>query len=163
VRTAKLALTVLTLALVPAGVACTSGGTSTTTPTTTTTAETPSSLPTVNEAFTVVDGEYTYENEGVKVALTWKGGTGDLSIHNGSGTDLQAPGLYAVTATDQEVQATVGDAATVLDGQSATLKVTFPASLKPEDAGLIVLEFGDQNWGALSPVVTSAGSASPSA
>jgi hypothetical protein len=163
VRTAKLALTVLTLALVPTGVACTSGGTSTTTPTTTTAAETPSSLPTVNEPFQIVDGEYTYENEGVKVALTWKGGTGDLTVHNGSGTDLQAPGLYAVTAADQEVPATVADATTVLDGQSATLKVTFPASLKPADAGLIVLEFGDQNWGALSPVVTSPGSASPSA
>jgi hypothetical protein len=158
-----LVLTVLMLALAPAAVACT-GSTANTASSTATAPQTATSLPTVNEPFQIVAGEYTYENEGVTVALTWKGdGPGALKVDNGSGTDLQPPGLYAVTAADQEVRGNVAGAATIPDGGSVTLQVTFPASLKPADAGLIVMKFGDQNWGALSPVVTSEGSASPSA
>lgn len=164
-RTAKLALTVLTLALVPAGVACTSDTSSTTTSTSGETGTTPTSLSTSDLGpVQFAEGEYGYENEGVTVALTWKGdGPGTLKVDNGSGGDLQAPGLYAVTAADQEVPANVANAATIPDGDSVTLQVSFPTSLKPADAGLIVLEFGDQNWGALSPVIKSEGSASPSA
>ena len=163
-RVAKLALTFLTLALVPAAAGCT-GSTSSSTTSTSGTSETPSSLPTSDLGpVQFVEGEYSYENEGVTVDLTWKGdGPGTLKVDNGSGTDLQAPRLYAVTAADQEIPATVTDAATIPDGESVTLQVSFPASLKLADAGLIVLEFGDQNWGALSPVIKSEGSASPSA
>jgi hypothetical protein len=95
------------------------------------------------------------------VDLTWEGGVGELSIENGSGEDLGAPGLYAVTQQQEHVDATVTDAAPIPDGGSATLQVTFPDSLKAADAGLIAILFGDENWGALSPVIESS-SATPS-
>ena len=162
VRIRVLALTVLTLALAPVAVACT--GSTANTASTTTAAQSPTSLPTVDTGrVQFVEGEYTYENEGVTVDLTWKGGPGQLTVDNGSGGDLQPPGLYAVTSSDEEIRATVANSATIPDGGSETLRVTFLASLKPADAGLIVLEFGDENWGALSPVIKSGGSATPSA
>jgi hypothetical protein len=158
-----LLLVVMTLA-VPAGVACTSATTSTST-SASAASPAPTSLATVDTGpVQFEEGEYSYENEGVTVMLTWKGdGPGELTVDNGSGGDLQAPGLYAVTASDQEVRATVADATAIPDGDKVSLQVTFPSSLKLTDAGLIVLEFGDQNWGALSPVIKSEGSATPSA
>jgi hypothetical protein len=162
-RNARSAVPVLFLAVVSAAVACT-GGTSSTTPPSGATSPAPTSLSTVDIGkVQFVEGEYSYENEGVTVSLTWKGDPGTLKVSNGSDGDLQAPGLYAVTPSDQEIHATVAGAATIPQGGDATLRVTFPSSLKPADAGLIVLEFGDQNWGALSPVIQSEGSATPSA
>jgi hypothetical protein len=38
------------------------------------------------------------------------------------------------------------------DGAKGEYTVTFPG-LQPDDAGLIVLLLGDENWGALSPKV----------
>jgi hypothetical protein len=162
-RNARFAVSVLLLAVVSAGVACT-GGTSSTASPSGATSPAPTSLSTVDIGkVQFVEGEYSYENDGVTVGLTWKGDEpGTLKVENGSDGDLQAPGLYAVTASDQEIPATVADAATIPQGDDVTLRVTFPSSLKPADAGLIVLEFGDQNWGALSPVIQSEGSATPS-
>jgi hypothetical protein len=91
----------------------------------------------------------------VSVQFEWNGsGPGTLTIDNGSGGDLQSPRIYAVTPTGAEVHAMVANSKPIPDGDKVTLHVTFPPSLKPEDAGLIALLFGGQNWGALSPVVT---------
>jgi hypothetical protein len=141
-----------------AAIACTSGETSSTPASTpgAGTSSTPTALSTVNASdVRQVPGRYTYANEGVTVDLSWSGeGTGTLTIQNKSGGDLQPPGLYAVTPTGAQVHATVQNSKTISNGDSVTLTVTFPATLKPEDAGLIALLFGDQDWGALSPVVT---------
>ena len=150
VRTRTRLLAALPLAFVLAGVACTGDGT---TSTSASQEPTPSELPTSNVAVTFVEGEYVYENNGVSITFAWKGGTGTLTVDNGSGFELGVPSLYAITPTQERVDATVADAAPIPDGGSIETKVTFPPSLKAADAGLIAIVFGDQNWGALSPKV----------
>jgi hypothetical protein len=145
-------LVALMLALALAGVACTGDGT-TSTSTTTSQEPTASELPTSNVAVTFVEGEYVYENNGVSVTFSWKSGTGTLKVDNGSGFELGPPSLYAITPTQERVDATVADASPIADGATLETQVTFPASLKAADAGLIAIVFGDQNWGALSPKV----------
>jgi hypothetical protein len=112
-----------------------------------------SPLPTVdvgNVAF--APGRFAYSYLGVGATLSWSGGAGTLKVHNGSGSELGAPGLDAVTADRPRVKATVTDAAPIAVGTSATFTVAFPPGLSPDDVGMIALLFGDQNWGAFSPV-----------
>jgi hypothetical protein len=140
--------------------ACTGGGT---TSTGTTTTE-PTAPPTVDQGdVAFAPGEFVYQLHGVKAELTWNGGSGELTITNNSGGQLGAPALYAVTHEGQRVDATVQGAAPMSDGDGATLKVTFPSTLKPADMGIIALVFGDQNWGAFAPVPAASPSATPSA
>ena len=44
------------------------------------------------------------------------------------------------------------DAATIPDGESATFQVTFPDDVDERTVGLVILSFGDSNYGALAPV-----------
>lgn len=149
-RTRLLAVSILAVAL--AATACTgeSGDVDPRSP-----APSESPLPTEDIDVRLVEGEYTYENNGVVATFSWHDGEGTLTIDNGSGQELGPPSLYAVTPQQTEVSATVDGAAAIPDGGSVTLQVTFPDTLKPADAGLIALVFGDHNWGALSPVVSS--------
>jgi hypothetical protein len=137
------------LAVALAGVACTAEGDVATPPP----SPDESPLPTVDVDVRFVEGEYEYEKNDVTVALSWNGGTGELTVDNGSGAELGSPSLYAVTPQQTQVLAEIAEAAPIADGGSATLAVAFPDSLRPEDAGLVAIRFGDQNWGALSPVV----------
>lgn len=137
------------LTLGVAGASCTGD----TTTTTTDASPTGSPLPTVDIPVDFVPGEFVYVNNDVTVHLSWEGGTGELTIENGSGQELAAPSLYAVTPQQQQVSAEIPGAAAIPDGDSVTLEVTFPDSLEGADAGLIALVFGDENWGALSPVI----------
>ncbi len=128
-------------------------------PTISSSAPTPpaSPLPTTDVEATIIEGEYVYENNGVKVTLSWHGGEGILTVDNGSGADLGEPGLYAVTPRQTQVSASLTPVGPVGNGQRASIDVAFPESITPADAGLIVLTFGEQNWGALSPKVIVAG------
>jgi hypothetical protein len=114
----------------------------------------PTALPTVDQPVDFVPGEWTYENNGVTVAFSWD--SGELTVENGSGQELGEPGLYAVTQTQQRVDADVADATAIDDGGSVTLTVAFPGDLQLEDVGMVAIVFGEQNWGALSPVVADA-------
>ncbi len=97
-------------------------------------------------------GRFAYSYLGVGATLSWSGGEGTLKVHNGSDTQLGAPGLYAVTTDRPQVPGTVTDAAAIPAGGSGTFAVAFPSDLAPDDVGLIALLFGDENWGAFSPV-----------
>jgi hypothetical protein len=137
------------LSLAAAGASCTGE----TTTTTTDASPTGSPLPTVDVPVDFVPGEFVYVNNDVKVSLSWEGGTGEMTIENASGHELGTPGLYAVTREQTEVPAEIPDAAPIPDGQSVTLEVSFPDSLDAADAGLIAILFGEENWGAFSPVI----------
>jgi hypothetical protein len=148
VRIPTRSLPALLLVLALMGAACTGDDPS---PSPSDTTDTGSPLPTEDVPVDFVPGEWTYENNGVTVAFSWEGGT--LSVENGSGAELGAPGLYVVTRTQEHVDAEVADTAPVADGDPADLVATFPPDLALADVGLVVLRFGDQNWGAMSPVV----------
>ncbi len=147
-RTSTRLTAALVLALGLIATACTGDDPSTDPADPTTTG---SPLPTVDVPVDFVPGEWTYENNDVTVAFSWE--TGSLSVENGSGAELGAPGLYVVTRTQEHVDAEVADTAPVADGDPADLVATFPPDLALADVGLVVLRFGEQNWGAMSPVV----------
>jgi hypothetical protein len=148
VRISTRSLAALLLVVALAGTACTGDDPS---PSPDDTSSSASPLPTVDVPVDFVPGEWTYENNGVTVAFSWEGGA--LSVENGSGAELGAPGLYVVTQTQERVDGEVAGAAPIPDGDSGDLVATFPGDLTLADVGLVVLMFGDQNWGALSPVV----------
>jgi hypothetical protein len=50
---------------------------------------------------------------------------------------------------------TVGAGAPIPDGDSATFQMTFPDEVKPRTIGLVILLFGDSNYGAMAPVPVS--------
>jgi hypothetical protein len=147
----RLAVTAL---LVVASAGCTG---STTTPTSP--ASTSSSGPTVTESpipsgpITFVPGEFQIIWADVEADLTWNGGAGELRVTNDSTTPLGPPGLYAVTDASTKVSAKVEPAQETTAGDDGTFTVTFPDSLNPDDAGLLILSFGNESWGAMQPLV----------
>jgi hypothetical protein len=46
----------------------------------------------------------------------------------------------------------VSDAAPVAAGDTAAFTITFPDDVTYDETGLVVLLFGDENWGAFAPV-----------
>jgi hypothetical protein len=109
-------------------------------------------------------GQYRYSFNNVTATLSFAGQTATMDVKNGSGAALGAPGIYVITGTDQRLDAKVADAAAVPDGGDATFQVTFPSGATLQTIGLIVLKFGDSNYGAFAPVPgPGAAPASPSA
>jgi len=102
---------------------------------------------------TQIPGEWTYELYGVKATFTWKEGAATLTVKNGSDQPIGAPGLYVVTRDQRHVDAKVADAGPLDPSASGDYTVTFPGDLRPDDIGLVVLELGSVNWGALGPVI----------
>jgi hypothetical protein len=127
--------------------------------TTSSTSGSPTSSPTASDSpipsgpIVFVPGEYFIDYAEVRSDLTWNGGEGTLTVANASDAPLGAPGLYAVTGASTTVDADVESAAPVEPGDEATFTFTFPDSLAPDDAGLLVLSFGEESWGAMIPVV----------
>jgi hypothetical protein len=147
----------LLVALAIGAVACT-GGTSS--------RDTTSSVPTVggtapptsNVDVKLVPGVWTYELRGLKATFTWKDGPPTLAVDNRTGIDVGAPAVYVVTQDQKHVDGSLDGSAPLADGASGTYTVTFPADLTRDDVGLVVLELGDENWGALAPKVIEGGS-----
>ncbi len=162
---ARLVALALLAALAFASMTACTGGSSAVSTSAASSTETASALPTVDEPVKFVPGEYDYKIQGVDVSFSWKGDRGVLTIDNGSGGQLEAPGMYVETHQQTRVQGVVKGAAPVADGQTARFDVSFPSTLKSEDVGLFAILFGNENWGALSPVVapSATASASPSA
>ncbi|MGZ4132696.1 MAG: hypothetical protein ACXVWF_06595 [Actinomycetota bacterium] len=156
-RTVSLAL--LAALAVASLSACTGGSTVSTSAVSST--QTATALSTVDQPVKFVPGEYDYSYQDVNVTFSWKGGTGILTVDNGSGTQLGAPGMYVETHQQTRVDAVVKDAKPIPDGKTVRLDVTFPSTLKAEDVGLFAILFGQENWGALSPAIASSATPAP--
>jgi hypothetical protein len=128
-------------------VACTGSGDGT--PSSTSAAPPSSSVPTGPVRFQ--PGEYRYEFGGVTATLSFDGSSATLDVKNVSGADLDLPALYVIDGTGAHMDGTVAAATTIADGASATFQVTFPDSVTPKSIGLVILEFGDSNYGAFAP------------
>jgi hypothetical protein len=138
-------LIVLVLVL---GVACTSDGDAE--PTLTPSASPTSPIPTGPVPFE--PGAYRYEYGGVTADLRFDGSDATMDVKNASGAELAAPALYVVDGSGTHRDGVVADAAPIPDGQSATFQVAFPDQVTSETIGLVVLLFGDSNWGDFAPV-----------
>jgi hypothetical protein len=135
--------------LVVAAVACTRGSSSTDTSAPTSA----SPLPTTNVQATIVPGVWTYELRGLKASFTWKDGPPTLTVKNDTGDQVGAPAIYVVTQDQKRVDGSIDGSVPLADGAQGQYTVTFPSDLQRDDVGLVVLELGDENWGALAPKV----------
>jgi len=96
-------------------------------------------------------GEYSYRFGGITAELSFDASTATLEVKNASGAALDAPSLYVIDATGARHDGTVDAASAIPDGASATFQVTFPGEVKPRTIGLVILLFGDSNYGAFAP------------
>jgi hypothetical protein len=55
------------------------------------------------------------------------------------------------------VDAAIADAAAIADGDEATFRVTFADPIDIATLGLVILEFGDSNYGGMAPVIADQG------
>ena len=139
------------LALAVTGTACTGSSAVTDTAAPSVTA---SAQPTSDVEVTMVPGEWVYEYLGVKASFEWKDGPPVLTVKNVGDEQVGAPSLYVVTKDQRHVDATF-DGSTPLDPDgTGTFTVRFPGDLTANDIGLVVLELGNENWGALTPKFT---------
>jgi hypothetical protein len=147
VRAATRSLTLVPLALLLFAVACTGGGRSDRT-------DTPSAVtssPTPVGPVRFLPGGYRYAFGGVTATLTFTGSDATMDVKNASGAELAPPGVYVIDGGGARHDGTITDAASIPDGASATFALTFPPDVTPKTIGLVILEFGDSNWGAFAP------------
>ncbi len=130
------------------GIACTGGDDDQPTPAPSSTTTTP--VPTGPVHFE--PGHYAYEFDGVTVGVVFDGSDASMDVKNASGAELGAPSLYVVMGTGAQRDGVVTNAATIPDGESATFQVTFPEDVDERTVGLVILSFGNSNYGALAPV-----------
>jgi hypothetical protein len=131
--------------------ACTSGGDGQATPT----SESPTPPP-PSGAVRFQPGEYSYRFGGITADVTFDASTATLEVKNASGATLAAPSLYVIDRTGaRHDRIMVNAGAPILDGDSATFEMTFPDEVKPRTIGLVILLFGDSNYGAMAPVPVS--------
>ena len=134
--------------LVALAVACTGNGDGSPTPIPTATPTSP--VPTGPVRFE--PGHYRYEFGGVTADLRFDGSDATMDVKNATGAALAAPAVYVIDGTGAQRDGTVVDSTSIPDGQSATFAVTFPDQVTKESIGLVVLLFGDSNWGDFAPV-----------
>lgn len=84
--------------------------------------------------------------------LSFDGSAATMDVRNATGADLASPALYVIAGTGDRVDGIIPDATSIADGESATFRVTFPAEVTPKTIGLVILLFGDSNYGAFAPV-----------
>lgn len=100
----------------------------------------------------VAPGAYVYRSKGIEATFELSGGSGTLSIFNGTGFPFDDPGVYLLDARDgSRVDAEVIDTAPVPDGQTRAFEVTIPDAPRAKHVGLIVLLEGDADLGAFFP------------
>jgi hypothetical protein len=119
----------------------------------------PSAPPTVDQGpVQFVPGAFRYDFGGVKAELTLDdAGAGTLDVKNATGAELAVPALYLITAEDARVDATIADAQAIPDGEQGSFRVSFTDPVDVATLGLVILEFGDQNYGGMAPVVAGDG------
>ncbi len=123
---------------------------------------TPSGAPVAsNVVVTFRPGQYRYSFNNITATLVMDGSSATMDVKNGSGAEVGAPTIYVINDKGVRVDAKVANGAPVPDGGDATFAVTFPDSITSQNAGLIVLSLGGENYGAFAPVPQAG--ASPSA
>lgn len=123
--------------------ACTGGG-----------AAEPDRPPTASPTASVAarPGTYRYEFNGVTATFRLHGSAGSIEIRNGTGTPLGAPRLSILAAGDgARFTARVEGAGPLGGGDQTSYEVILARPVHPRDVGLVVLSFGADVWGALSP------------
>jgi hypothetical protein len=96
-------------------------------------------------------GSYTgtFADGAVQASLTIVGTVGQLEIENQGASDLGAPGVAAVDAAGNRIEAVVANPAPVAAGSSAVFQVSFPAGFRPGTYPTLRLAFGGQDIGVL--------------
>jgi hypothetical protein len=97
-------------------------------------------------------GTYVYAFNGVGATFRLHGSKGSIDIRNRTGGRLAAPRLTILAATDgAELEASIEDAIPLDRSERSTFDVSLGQPVHPRDVGLVVLSFGGDVWGALSP------------
>jgi hypothetical protein len=97
-------------------------------------------------------GTYVYDFNGVRATFRLHGSSGSIDIRNGTGSRLAPPRLSILAAADgAELDAELGGAGPLGRGDRRTFGVSLDQPVHPRDVGLVVLSFGTDVWGALSP------------
>jgi hypothetical protein len=97
-------------------------------------------------------GTYAYVFNGVSATSHFEGAEGSLEVRNATGARLAAPGISIVLAENGRTLRTSVEGASPLGrGARRGFDVTLPRTLDPRDVGLVLLAFGGDAWGALSP------------
>lgn len=95
-------------------------------------------------------GSYTYDDLGVEAVLELDANAWVLEVANGTGAELGSPAPYVLDAVDgHTVPLDVEGAQPIDDGEAATFGVSIPGDI---EIGLAVLVFGDDEFGAMTPV-----------
>jgi hypothetical protein len=150
---------VLLLALVLGAAACT-GNDVQSSKTPTVSASATCGPATSNEIVKFKPGAYRYVFNNIVVDLTFTGEhAASLDVKNSSGAEIGAPGIYVITGTDERFDSQVAESAAVADGATSSFQVTFPDQVTLKTVGLIILKFGDSNYGAFAPVPVAAAGA----
>jgi hypothetical protein len=97
-------------------------------------------------------GTYVYEFNGVRATFQLRGSAGSIEIRNGTGGRLAAPRLSILAAADgAELEAELEGAGPLGRGDRRSFDVSLGQPVHPRDVGLVILSFGTDVWGALSP------------
>jgi hypothetical protein len=97
-------------------------------------------------------GTYAYDFNGVAATFHLEGAEGSLEVRNATGTRLAAPRVSIVLAEDGRTLTTsMEGTAPIGPGARRGFDVRLPRTLDPQDVGLVLLAFGGEAWGALSP------------
>ena len=100
----------------------------------------------------ITPGEFEYSNAGLLVTLELHTNVGTMVVDNGTDHDLPKPDVYVIDGTTAaHIEGKVLDAVPVAQGQTATFDVQFPRGVDEKSVGLVILEFGSDNYGAFAP------------
>lgn len=97
-------------------------------------------------------GEFHYAFKGINSFLTLDGSNATLKVTNGTGDELGAPSVYAITGDGRRYDGDVAGAEPLADGATVTLDVTFSDKVTAQTAVLVVLSMGSATLGAMPPV-----------
>ena len=97
-------------------------------------------------------GTYSYQAYGIHATIKPDGDQWSLTVKNNTGHNLGKPALYAEDSHDgHQIDATLEGSEPLANGKEVTLPITWDLpSFNPPDIGLVILEFGDENFGAFA-------------
>jgi hypothetical protein len=100
-----------------------------------------------------VPGRFQYRFNSITAAATFDGRVATLRVRNGTGSELGAPALYVMGTDDRRYEGVASGAEPIPDGAQVIVEFTFPDAVEPDTIGLAVLVLGDENVGAMAPVL----------
>lgn len=99
-----------------------------------------------------VPGRFIYQFNSITAQAAFDDNVATMNVRNGTSAELGAPSLSVLGADDRRYDGVVEGAGPIPDGEQVTLEFTFPDAVTPSSIGLVVLSFGEDNVGAMSPV-----------